>query len=46
MTYGEIGRDYRSFILNYNDYTVQTVYNGVIYTIGAYDYIVIDHTAQ
>lgn len=46
VTYGEEGKDYKSFILNYNDYTVQTVYNGVIYTIGAYDYVIIEHQAQ
>ena len=46
VTYGEAGVAYKSFILNYNDYTVQTVYNGVIYTIGAYDYVVIKHEAQ
>lgn len=46
VTYGEIGADYKSFILNYNDYTVQTVYNGVIYTIDAYDYVIVEHQAQ
>jgi hypothetical protein len=46
VTYGEEGKAYKSFILNYNDYTVQTTYNGVIYTIGAYDYVVIEYAAQ
>ncbi len=46
VTYGEDGYDYKSFILNYNDYAVQTIYKGVIYTIGAYDYVIIEHQAQ
>ncbi|MBQ9099173.1 MAG: hypothetical protein IJY50_07070 [Clostridia bacterium] len=41
VTYGEEGAPYKSIILNFNDYAVQTTYNGVIYTIEAYGYVVI-----
>ena len=46
VTYGEVGADYKSFILNYNDYTVQTTYKGVVYTIEAYGYVMIEYQAQ
>ncbi len=45
VTYGEVGSPYKSFILNFNDYTVQTTVNGVIYTIESYGYVVIYHNA-
>ena len=32
---------YKSFILNFNDYAVQTTHNGVTYTIEGYGYVVI-----
>ena len=47
VTYGEPGQKFgeagtKSFILNFNDYTVQTTLeNGVTYTIEAYGYVVI-----
>lgn len=31
-----------SLILNFNNYRVMVVYNGVTYTVGAYDYVVLD----
>ena len=31
-----------AFLLNFNNYTVRTVFNGKTYTIQAYDYLVID----
>ena len=47
VTYGEDKRDpstyYKTLLLNFNDYTVQTTYNGVTYTIAAYEYVVIMH---
>ncbi len=43
VTYGEYGKDYKSLILNFNDYTVQTTLNGVTYTIEEYGYVVIYH---
>ena len=44
VTYGD-SKDapYKTLLLNFNDYTIQTVYNGVTYTIAAYDYVVIMH---
>lgn len=42
VTYGESAADlYKTLLLNFNDYTIQTVYNGVVYTIEAYGYVVI-----
>lgn len=41
VTYGEPGTPYKSLILNFNDYAVQTTVNGVTYTIEGYDYVVI-----
>ena len=47
VTYGDyadaVAVAYKTLLLNFNDYTVQTTYNGVTYTIGAYDYVVIMH---
>jgi len=44
VTYGESKDDpYKTLLLNFNDYTIQTVYNGVTYTIAAYEYVVIIH---
>ena len=43
VTYGENGQAFKSLILNFNDYTVQTTFNGVIYTIEEYGYVVIYH---
>jgi hypothetical protein len=31
-----------AFLLNFNNYTVRTVFNGTTYTIQAYDYLVIN----
>lgn len=41
VTYGERNTPYKSLILNFNDYAVQTTVNGVTYTIGGFDYVVI-----
>ena len=43
VTYGENGQAFKSIILNFNDYTVQTSLNGVVYTIEEYGYVVIYH---
>ena len=43
VTYGESGQAFKSLILNFNDYTVQTTFNGVTYTIEEYGYVVIYH---
>ena len=43
VTYGEAGSPYKTFILNFNDYAVQTVYDGVTYTIEGYGYVMIKH---
>lgn len=44
VTYGETkNAPYKTLLLNFNDYTIQTTYNGVTYTIAAYDYVVIMH---
>ena len=52
VTYGsEMGDPYKSIILNYNNYTVNVVYdhtddgidNGIEYTIPAYEFVVIEH---
>lgn len=43
VTYGEVGDDYRTFILNYNYFDVKVEYNGQEYEIGKYDYVIIDH---
>ena len=42
VTYGnDDGSDYKTIILNYNDYYVSVVYDGVEYTIPAYEFVVI-----
>ncbi len=43
VTYGEKNAPYKSLILNFNDYAVQTTVDGVVYTIAAYGYVVIYH---
>ena len=48
VTYGDISETqvktaYKSFILNFNNYAIRTVYNGSEYTIPAYGYAVIYH---
>ena len=43
VTYGEGKTAFKTLILNFNDYTVRTVYNGVTYTIEAYGYVEIYH---
>jgi len=43
VTYGERGAAYKSILLNFNDYAVQTTVNGVLYNVAAYDYVVIYH---
>ncbi len=44
VSYGESKTDvYKTLLLNFNDYTIQTTYNGVTYTIAAYGYVVIMH---
>ena len=44
VTYGD-NKDtpYKTLLLNFNDYTIKTTYNGITYTIVAYDYVVIMH---
>lgn len=34
---------YRTFVLNYNNFSVSVVYDGIQYTIPAYSYVVIDY---
>ena len=43
VTYGEEGEPYRTFILNYNYFTVSVEYNGETYEIDRYGFEVIDH---
>lgn len=44
VTYGnDDGSAYKTLLLNFNDYTIQTTYNGVTYTIAAYEYVVIKY---
>ena len=44
VTYGESKSDpYKTLLLNFNDYTIRTTYNGVTYTIAAYDYVEIKY---
>ena len=46
VTYGaDYGDPYKTLLLNFNDYTIRTTYNGVTYTIEAYGYVVITHHA-
>lgn len=43
VTYGEFGAPYKSVILNFNDYVISTVVDGITYHIAGYDYVVIQH---
>ncbi len=48
VTYGDKNADgsysaYKSFILNYNNFSVSVVYEGVTYTIPAYGYVIVMH---
>lgn len=42
VTYGEVGKDYRTFILNYNYFAISVEYNGKTYEIDRYGYAVVD----
>ena len=44
VTYGEMGDDYRTFILNYNYFTIEVEYNGQTYQIEKYGFVTIDHS--
>ncbi len=50
VTYGDYvnGKkvDYKSLILNFNDYAITTTVNGVVYNIAAYGYAVIMHNTN
>ena len=44
VTYGDRNADgtyskYKTFLLNYNDFSVRVTYNGVVYTIPSYGYV-------
>ena len=43
VTYGDAktGAAYKTFVLNYNNFSVSVEYDGVSYTIPAYDYVVV-----
>jgi len=43
VTYGEIGDDYRTFILNYNYFTIEVEYEGQTYEIEKYGFVKLDH---
>ena len=43
VTYGEENEPYRTFILNYNYFTVSVEYNGETYELDRYGFVVIDH---
>lgn len=44
VTYGENrNTPYKTLLLNFNDYTIRTEYNGKTYTIAAYEYVVITY---
>ena len=44
VTYGDNATTlYKTLLLNFNDYTIQTVFNGTVYTIEAYGYVVIKY---
>ena len=45
VTYGEENDPYRTFLLNYNYYTISVEYNGTTYEIERYGYVAIDHEA-
>ena len=44
VTYGELGEDYRTFILNYNYFAIQVEYEGKTYEIDRYGFVSIDHS--
>ncbi len=51
VTYGDYDENgnkvaYKSLILNFNDYAVTTVIDGVVYIVDAYDYVVIRHNTN
>ncbi len=46
VTYGTGDTAYKTFILNYNGFTVRVVYNGTIYTIESGDYVMITASAN
>ena len=42
VTYGELnGSEYKTILLNYNNYTVRVVYDNIEYTIPPYEFVVI-----
>ncbi len=48
VTYGVLNDtasydDYRTFVLNYNNFSVSVTYDGINYTIPAFSYVVINH---
>ena len=45
VTYGDAKTEaaYKTFVLNYNNFSVSVEYAGVTYTIPAYDYVVVMH---
>ena len=43
ITYGEEGEPYRTFLLNYNYFTISVEYNGQTYEIDRYGFVVIDY---
>lgn len=44
VTYGAVdGGNYRTFVLNYNNFSVSVTYDGVNYTIPAFSYVVINY---
>jgi hypothetical protein len=48
VTYGDKNADgsysaYKTFILNYNNFSVSVEYDGVTYTIPAYGYVIVMH---
>ena len=42
VTYGDAGKDYRTFLLNYNYFAISVEYNGETYEIDRYGFIVVD----
>jgi hypothetical protein len=42
VTYGELGEDYRTFILNYNYFDITVEYDGQTYEIDRYGFVSID----
>ena len=43
VTYGEDDEPYRTFLLNYNYFTISVEYDGETYEIDRYGFVVIDH---